>query len=354
MHLILTGGFLGAGKTTLITQACKYLKKQGVKTAAVGNDQGKDLVDTAYLQYHGISTDQVTGGCFCCNFSALESSLELFKITTAPDIVFAESVGSCTDLVATVLKPLQRLHPDITLTLTVLADACVLFRQLKTGQFIYKNNVQYIYDLQLDEADIIIITKSDLLPQYDSLQLKRILQKKYPSKKILTQDNFIEIDVAKWLQVVESCHPEERLSLTIDYKKYGEGEAELAWLDAIVQLDGESAKKGAGLFIERFRRHIEGQNWTIGHLKFLLKVGDTETKISFTSSDTDVSNDIILPESRCARLLVNARIQCEPEELRLGFEKIVKQVKEELTCKIIVSELNSFKPGFPKPTHRIQ
>ncbi len=41
----IVGGFLGAGKTTLILKAAKLLQSRGVKVAAVLNDQGDDLVD---------------------------------------------------------------------------------------------------------------------------------------------------------------------------------------------------------------------------------------------------------------------------------------------------------------------
>jgi hypothetical protein len=41
-----------------------------------------------------------------------------------PDIVLSEAVGSCTDLVSTVLRPLHAYHPDryLVAPLTVLSD----------------------------------------------------------------------------------------------------------------------------------------------------------------------------------------------------------------------------------------
>ena len=43
--LVLVGGFLGAGKTTLILSAARELRKRGLRSAAILNDQGQDLVD---------------------------------------------------------------------------------------------------------------------------------------------------------------------------------------------------------------------------------------------------------------------------------------------------------------------
>src|SRR6202789_4353035 len=69
--LAVVGGFLGAGKTTLILTAAGLLQQRGLRVAAILNDQGDDLVDTHYAGRHGIACDQVTGGCFCCRFPDL-------------------------------------------------------------------------------------------------------------------------------------------------------------------------------------------------------------------------------------------------------------------------------------------
>ena len=110
--IVLIGGFLGAGKTTLILAAAQLLQRRGVPVAAVLNDQAADLVDTQFVQSQGIVTDQVAGGCFCCRFPDLLASIRELQATAAPDIILAEPVGSCTDLAATVLRPLQTYHPD--------------------------------------------------------------------------------------------------------------------------------------------------------------------------------------------------------------------------------------------------
>ena len=44
--IVIVGGFLGAGKTSLILTAAGILEKRGVRSAIVLNDQGAELVDT--------------------------------------------------------------------------------------------------------------------------------------------------------------------------------------------------------------------------------------------------------------------------------------------------------------------
>src|SRR6476469_676252 len=96
------GGFLGAGKTTLILAASRILHSRGIRPAAILNDQGSELVDT----HAAVAADQVTGGCFCCRFSDLIDAAHRLH-AHEPDVIFAEAVGSCTDISATTLQPLK-------------------------------------------------------------------------------------------------------------------------------------------------------------------------------------------------------------------------------------------------------
>ena len=43
--IAIVGGFLGAGKTTLILAAAKELERRGIRSAVILNDQGNELVD---------------------------------------------------------------------------------------------------------------------------------------------------------------------------------------------------------------------------------------------------------------------------------------------------------------------
>ena len=71
--------------------------------AAVLNDQGAELVDTSFVDANGILTGQVVGGCFCCRLSDLIYAAEALR-DHMPEVIFAEAVGSCTDISATVLN----------------------------------------------------------------------------------------------------------------------------------------------------------------------------------------------------------------------------------------------------------
>src|SRR5438093_2448368 len=109
---IMIGGFLGAGKTTAVAQLAQRLTAQGLRVGLITNDQGSELVDTAMLRSRGFSTEEITGGCFCCRFNTLTDAAQRLTDSTRPDVFIAEPVGSCTDLVATVTYPLRRIYGD--------------------------------------------------------------------------------------------------------------------------------------------------------------------------------------------------------------------------------------------------
>jgi G3E family GTPase len=85
------------------------LLQEGVRVGIVTNDQGKYLVDTAFFRALNLPAVEVTGGCFCCNYDDLDARLTQLEAAHQADVIFAESVGSCADVVATVLKLLLQL-----------------------------------------------------------------------------------------------------------------------------------------------------------------------------------------------------------------------------------------------------
>ncbi|MDP4213786.1 MAG: GTP-binding protein, partial [Bacteroidota bacterium] len=155
MDIHLLSGFLGSGKTTAIQCASRLLIEKGIKTGVITNDQGIRLVDLDFFKHLGIPGRQVIGGCFCCNYQDLDDQIQSLTEAEQPDVIFAESVGSCTDIIATVLKPLRQYRPQSRITLSVFADALLLHMLLIEGITLFDESVQYIYNKQLEEAAIV-------------------------------------------------------------------------------------------------------------------------------------------------------------------------------------------------------
>src|SRR6266481_4096263 len=100
IRFLMLGGFLGAGKTTTIARLARHYQSRGMKVGIVTNDQATDLVDTNSLRAQGFDVGEVPGACFCCNFNKLTETVGELEKSARPDIVLAEPVGSCTDLLS--------------------------------------------------------------------------------------------------------------------------------------------------------------------------------------------------------------------------------------------------------------
>src|SRR4030095_659906 len=181
MNLYLVNGFLGSGKTTAIAHACKLLIDRNIKTAVITNDQGTQQVDNSYLQSIALPTGEVANGCFCCRYDELEQVVSSLITSEQPEIIFAESVGSCTDLVATVAKPFALHNSGTRIVISVFADAYLMHSVMKGTSCFIEEAVQYTYRKQLEEADIIVINKTDLLNDVELQYLKGIITSSYPN-----------------------------------------------------------------------------------------------------------------------------------------------------------------------------
>lgn len=352
MKIHLLSGFLGSGKTTAIQSACNELIKQQKKVGVITNDQGVSLVDGNFFEHLNIPNRQVVNGCFCCNYNEFENTIEALIKANQPDIIFAESVGSCTDIVATVLKPLFHYRPGAQVTFCTFADVRLLKILLEENSS-FDENVRYIYFKQLEEAGIIVISKIDLIDDKLLHEIKPLIEKKYGDKILLYQNSFDEKNIQQWLNVLDNQHFEKPSSLQIDYDVYGDGEAKLAWHDQELEIHttNDNATGAAIDLIRMISKKICLNKYPVGHLKFLL---NGEKKISFTYTFQEELFDTIKNiKNNSADLLINARVQTSPEKLSRLVSEAIKETEIKFNCKIVLKSIASFQPGFPDPTHRI-
>ncbi|HSQ44095.1 MAG TPA: GTP-binding protein [Ginsengibacter sp.] len=359
LKLCLVGGFLGSGKTTAILEATKYLSNAKHKVGIITNDQGIQQVDFLFIKSHDIPSEEVSGGCFCCNYDVLVESIHNLIVRNNPDIIFAESVGSCTDLAATVINPLLSFNTGkYEIVLSVFADARLLIQFLKSETQVFNDNVNYIYGKQLEEADIIVVNKIDLLNNGQLALVKKLITEEYSDKIILYQNSLSEESVTHWAQLITNNFLDTSLRSTpeIDYDVYGAGEAELAWLDeeiGIVTKD-KHAVACACLLINTIYTKLTEMGYSIGHLKFLMDDGNEQKKISFNAIATEL-NDIVAnrPETDRIILIINARVQVSPSSLRKIIANAIIETELSSHCRIMEYNLSAFRPAYPRPTHRI-
>ena len=361
---IMIGGFLGAGKTTSVAKLAERLTRQGQRVGLITNDQGSELVDTAMLRSRGFATEEIPGGCFCCRFNSLVDAAKKLTSATRPDVFIAEPVGSCTDLVATVTYPLRRMYGDqFTIApLSVLVDpirALRIFGLESGGRFSEK--VLYIYRKQLEEADLIVINKCDLLDTAWRRTLRERLAEEFPHAALIEVSARQGAGLDAWFDRITAGEQAARAVMEVDYAVYAAGEALLGWLNATVHLTA-----GEGFLSESVMRALAGQvqfqlqqrKAEIAHLKMTLSPDGGLGEIAVINL---VRNDVVPELSqtieepvRSGQLIINLRAEAAPEVLReavaLGLQTVSCGFYG-LTAKL--EHLEHFRPGKPTPTHRI-
>lgn len=356
MLLHLVGGFLGAGKTTAILAAWQDLSSRGMTAAVILNDQGNQQVDGKFMQSHGIPSEEVADGCFCCHFDKLTEKINSLISATNPKVLFAESVGSCTDLIATVAKPMALLHPDLKIVISIFADATLLISLIEGTSLFIEENLRYIFKKQMEEADLLVVSKSDQLSPVQRERIRTVLGIENPGKKIIFQNSLDASQVVQWLKAADQYDGRlPRRSLVINYDRYADGEARLSWMDATVEVNARryNAWNAACAIISSLSQQLRTLGFTIGHLKFFLEAEGATHKASYTMHQDDAPP--ALPErpvNRC-QLLINARVQTDPEQLRSLLDEVLKEVAERFDCVAKPGPLKAFRPDYPVPNHRI-
>jgi Ni2+-binding GTPase involved in maturation of urease and hydrogenase len=355
--LLLVGGFLGTGKTTLLWQAARRLTSQGLRVGLITNDQAPDLVDTALLLRHGLDVREVTGGCFCCDFAGLLDAASTLKNRFHADVLVAEAVGSCADLAATTLQPLKDRHArDFRLArLSVVADPTRIEAALGARATDLHPSAAYIVRKQLEEADVIVLNKADLLGEAEVSALRARVEAGFPGTELRFVSALEGQGVDEWLVSTQSGEPAGRRILEIDYDTYAEGEAVLGWLNADIALGSTGAAADWRRFSEALmgslRDKFQRRNASVGHVKLLLTSGSETLTANLTQARGSVSLRGDASKSPSAELVVNARVELSPDELESAVRAAVAAAAGG-EIRPTFRTLRSLRPGRPSPTYR--
>lgn len=359
---IMIGGFLGAGKTTAVAAVAKHLSDAGRSVGLITNDQGRELVDTKMLRSRGFATEEIAGGCFCCKFNSLVDAATRLTDEARPDVFIAEPVGSCTDLVATVSYPLRRIYGEqFTIApLSVLVDPMRARRilGLEEGKS-FSQKVQYIYRKQLEEADIILISKNDLLDEAGERELRKALEREFPDTRVLSISAREGEGLEAWFSILEAEDQVAGPAMEIDYDTYADGEALLGWLNATIGLEVADEIDSSDLLAAiagEIRERLLGAEVEVAHLKMTLSpdnafAGEVGViNLVRNESVPEFGQELDEPIEG-GQIILNLRAEGDPEQLESIVKDSLAAVDSE-ECRLSLEHLERFRPGRPEPTHR--
>jgi len=362
VKFIALGGFLGAGKTTIMIAAAEQLRAAGRSVVVIANDQGLDLIDTAMAGRKVQGAGEVTTGCFCCRFNDLVDVTRRLVEQEGADTVIAESVGSCTDLTATVIRPLLQLYGNEF----ELAPLTTVVDPVRYGRFEARwatgepdTDLGYLYRKQLQDGDIIAINKIDLLEPPEVERVIEAIRARFPHAEVVTLAA-AHGELGALRHAWGSDYVDRGTDLDIDYGRYGVAESKLAWLNRtfdVRPLNGPYdptvwARAALDSIAEACRR----EGYIVGHVKVMVTGADGQfVKASLVDETRHVSVDESSGSfSSAAIATLNARVQCEPAEMDNMSDIAVATADLVAHSKSVADCGTSFKPGQPVPVHRLR
>ena len=360
IRFLMIGGFLGAGKTTTIARLAKHYSELGQNVGIVTNDQAYGLVDTQNLRSQGFSVGEVPGACFCCKFDDLISTVSDLSSEKLPDIVIAEPVGSCTDLYATVIQPLRQLFGDRF----ELGPLIVLLKP-EHGQKIlvdskgrrgFSPDAEYIFLKQLEEADAIAVNKIDKLDETRRVHLLDLVQQRFVGVEVFAMSARHGQGMEALLEVAASDYAQKK-TMEVDYERYAVGEAELGWLNCQVAAQANEPFELDRLVLDLTRRIgqlLVDAELEVAHLKTLGQTIENSAVANLVSSSVEAELSLKSEiKTTQADLLVNARVAADPTRLTDIVESAVEKLQAVSEIKLKLTNVQSFRPGKPEPTHRV-
>lgn len=360
VRFVMVGGFLGAGKTTTLSRLARHYMAQGLNVGIITNDQAADLVDTKSLRSQGFDVGEVAGACFCCRFDDLISTIDKLGFDKAPDVILAEPVGSCTDLVATVIQPIRQLYQSRF----QIAPYGVILKPSQ-GRKILKNEpgtgfspkAAYILQKQLEEADLILVNRIDELSDAELAELHGLLDEHFPRTPRLAISAKTGAGLDGYFEFLDQVGVFGQRVLDIDYDIYAEGEAELGWLNSSVQISAPQEFPLDQFLIEvisGLKQRLVQDGLEVAHLKVIGLSAAAFGVANLVSRD--LPPELSLPshtKTRHVDLVVNARVACDPELLGRQVTATVSAVCEAHGATPTFGNSQMFRPGRPQPTHRM-
>jgi len=364
-RMILIGGFLGAGKTTLIGHFSRWLEQRSLRVGLVTNDQGKGLMDTdsaRHLNSKG-GVEEIKGGCFCCRLDDLVGAVGRLDAEARPDVIVAEPVGSCTDLMATVILPLEKIYklPFLLAPLSVVLDARRALVTLggRRSARDFHRDVGYVFRKQMEEAEWLVVNKTDLLDVGDLTDLDSRLAETYPGKRVFKLSGKTGEGLEPWFEAMMTSRSSPTEIMEVDYERYATGEALLGWVnsEARCKVVGSGKDFDWGNWLSntggRIASALESGGHEVGHFKMSVETGTQRWRLHqvMGGEEPGLHIDELTAESEAeGRLLVNLRAEGQANQLEAIVDAAFDS-QEQVSVEFL--DRAAFQPGKPHPTHRV-
>lgn len=181
----LFSGFLGSGKTSMLTDVIRQLKKENLKPAVIMNELGKLPFDSQAVE-EDVPLKEMLEGCICCTGSEkTEAQIQSLLHDSEFDVLIIETTGAAHPVEAldAVYSPLFADRLNIKGIVTVADSRLWLDRSTLSPQ------ARSLFMEQIRHAHLLLANKTDLLTEAEQAQVSFELQGFNPKAFILQTTN---------------------------------------------------------------------------------------------------------------------------------------------------------------------
>lgn len=296
MKILIVSGFLGSGKTTSVVKIGKYLKNRGYTIAVLVNDVADVGVDGQVINENGLASKEMPRGCICCTLKyALEGNIALIQAESDPDILIIEPTGVA--FPERIKEQIEKMDFGSEVTMGPIIS---LIDGGKFGQIM--EHSEYAATKQMENADLIVINKRDLMKEAEIGAVENIVRNINPDADVFALSfKNRDREFMEFMSAIESQLGME-VALRSDVKDENSGcpdnicaanddhfdhfnvssYADTYYIEH--PLDTETAISAATCIMEDLKNMVVALNPKfLGHLKMFLHTESVALRISVTS-----------------------------------------------------------------------
>ncbi|MEL7658945.1 MAG: CobW family GTP-binding protein, partial [Bacillota bacterium] len=199
IQLVLLTGFLGAGKTTLMTSILEAY--QDKKIGVIINEFGKINIDARLIEKDGIEMAELSNGsifCACIKDKFLYSLIEFSHMDI--EYLFIEASGLADPVnMPQILKAIQQ---KTGTPYHYRGALCIVDGE----SFLDLVDMLPALERQVEYSDVMVLNKADLISESKIVEISEMIQKMNPKAQIFVT-SYCRVDIA---EIVEDMEPDEK------------------------------------------------------------------------------------------------------------------------------------------------